>query len=678
MFLHKTTFILISKSIKTSFDLSSLINGSVLPPKININDLNAEYINNGQTVKINGLNLKLNKNSKNEIKAIINTGFVYNKDLKQLTGSAAGKIQLDGENIFKPENVNANIDLQLNGHKMPLLVKYENSSAAEKVLINLKNLDISPFRDFLGKDNAGLTGGVSDINISLSGKADALKEGFQKGSSTSIISDLVIKSVNIQNRGKYSVSTPYLNINLDLNKILNKKYYINKLRIDNPKVMVIKKSTPKTVASTKVSNINNVAVPKKASTIPTNAKTKQTNYDFDIKNININNLKTEVISEKKLVFSNVNIKSNQIKADTLSHIDVNLNYAIDSRLKGSINTQNEINIRSNLIPKIINSEIELIHGKNKSYSNFNLESNKVSQNNIPFTLSAEIKDLLLDPFLMAFAPAPYNKTKTSIGKLNMSMSGQNLYDPKTINGKITSTLDNISIPINVKDENVVEAIFFPLRVIAELASNTAVRFVTGNVASSMIKIDDMFNKKKRVDFKNGTLNIGLDTGVININQFDFFGTSQNPVTEMKANGQINLNNKAINLNTKTVFAGIIIPLEVKGTIQKPKTDTAKLATQLFQKNADALVNTGLDLTNTTIDTIDKIKNKNFLDLLQTPSSNNDNKKTEPKRTSTQNDISNTVNGVLDILGNSTGNSKSDGDKKKPVKLDEAIKNIFNF
>jgi hypothetical protein len=681
----KDNFYIKNKSIKITFDFSSIIKNNPFPNTIIIRDLDAEYINNDQSIAIKDLNFKANKKNKNTVKAIINTAFAYNKGLKKLEGSAAGNIQLYGDNFYRPKHVNSKIDLQLNGHSMPIVVNYENNSVTEKVSVTLKNLDIAPFKGFLDNDNSGLKGKVSDVNIILSGKGtDALKKGFQTGSNSSIISDLIVKNINIKNKDKYSAVVPSLNINLDLNKVLNKKYYVNSLKIDNPSIVIIKQTNPKTTSNKKYSH---KASPTSNTNITASTKTEaiQKHYDFDIKNLNINQLKATILSDKKLVFSNVNINSKEIKANTLNHADVSLKYTIDEKLTGTFDTQNDFIITSELVPEIFKSNMVLINGKNKSHSNLSFSCKRISQKNIPFSLSTNVKNLLLDPFLMAFVPDPYNKTRTNINTLNLSLKGQNLYDFKTMTGNVSSELNNISIPINVGEENVVEVLFFPLRAIAGLASNTALKFVSGNIANAMFKIDNMFNHKKRVDFEKGNLSIVLHNGVMQVKKFDFYGVPQGPISEIKAVGHINLNNKAIKIKTSTIFAGIIIPLEINGTIQKPEANTGKLATQILQKNTDTIVNTGIDVTNAAIDTIDKIKNKKFVDLLQAPVTGSNNDKT-PKQKSQHQAIADAVTNVLGILGNNVDNSASSNqqqnsnvrENKKPIKLDETIKNILNF
>ena len=683
----ENNFYLKNKSIRTSFDLLSIIKGNFLPDKIKIQDLNTEYTNSDQLVKIDGLNLNVNKKNENEIKAIINTGFGYNKGSKQLKGSIAGNLQLSGKDIFKPDNVNSNIDLKLNGHNMPIVVKYENNSDTEKALINIKNFDIDSIKDFLN-DSSKLTGGVSDLNITLSGKGiDALKKGFQKDSDSSIISDLSVKNINIKNNGEYSAKVPYLNINLDLNKILNKKYYINSFTVDNPNIAIVKKTVPKKVNNTKAS-VNASPTTNKPVAVSTKTTPKYKHYDFDIKDLNINNLRAEIISDKNLVFSNVNIKSKQIKANTPSSADLSLNYTIDNKLKGSFKTQNDFIITSVLLPKTFNSKIEMINGKSISQSNLNFTCKRASHKNISFRLKTDIKGLLLDPLLMTFVSPPYNMTKTNINTLALNIKGQDLYNFKTMDGIVTSELTNVSIPINVGNKNIVETMFYPLQVIANLASNTALKFVSGNIGKSIAKIDYMFNHKKRIDFKNGKLNIVLTKGIVDIKMFDFFGIPQSPVSEMKAEGRINLNNDVIGLNTNTVFAGIIIPLDITGTIQKPETDTTKMTAQILQQNADTFLNTGFDTTNTVIDTIDKIKHNKFIDLLQTPVPND--KSTQGAETTPasqqQNTVGDAVTNVLNILGHNTNASSpentqkqnSNNNKKEPIKLDETIKNLLNF
>jgi hypothetical protein len=702
----ENNFYIKNKTIKAEFDLSALMKGEVLPNKLNIYGLNAQYMSKGQNIKIDSLNLGINKKGKNELKAILNTGFDYLKGRKKLNGTLAGNIIVTGINALNPENINSTLNLHLNGYDMPILVKYENNINLEKANLSIENFNFDSVKDFINTSGSKLSGSFANLNIVLSGKGiDSLKKGFQKGSNLDIAATISAKKLKVSDKGKYSADIPDINTSLELNQILNQKYYINSLKVDNPSIILIKKK--KTEAPAKKQVVFTPVKPTKEAA-SADLKKKPVNVDFDLKNIDINNLRAEIISDKKLILSNVNIRSNEIKANTPGNVDVSLNYVIDNKLKGTLKANNSILVTSALVPEIFKSQLELIYGKNKSISNIDLKCKQPSNGQVPFILSADVKDLLLDPILMAFVPQPYNTTKTNINNLNINLKGQNLYDIKTTEGSVKSDLSNISIPINIKEENIVDVMFFPLKMIAELSSNTALRFVSGDVANAMIKIDNMFNEKKRIDLKNGKLNIGLNSGLINIKEFDFYGIPQSPVEEISANGSINLNNKAINLRTNTLFAGLKIPLDVSGTIDKPKTNTANMTAQILQNNSQMFIKTGLDVTNTVNETLDKIKNKNFDELLKSSTDQNGQqqgsaveqllnsviqrqpqqqqntqsqpRQSEPQQQSKRNDTVNQIFGIINKIGKQNQNSSGDAKEQNQSSgnVDDQIKNLLNF
>ena len=687
----QNNFSILNKSMNAAFDLSSLIKGKVIPKNVYLNDFSSEYTKDGQTIKINELNIKLHKNNKNQIVTQFSTGFDYNKDTKKLKGITSGDIILTGNNILNPESINSKIALNLNGNNMPIVVMYENNSTAEKIFFNMKNLNLAPFKIFIDKAPNELSGGISDINITLAGKGiSSIKKGLKKNSNSGIITDLRFKNIKLENRGKYSADIPNININLDLNKIINNKYHVNSFRMDNSYFSVVKTSTntrQKESAATNPSRKNPV--------VKTSAKTKhkpnKTLYDFELLNLNINNLKAEIIAKKKIIFTNVNINSDKIKSDKLSRVITNLNYEIDNNTHGTINTQNDILITSKLIPERFRSNIEQISNGNKSHSSIDLRCKQnTSDNKIPFSLKVEVQQLLLSPFISALVPIPYDQAKTNIDSLSVKMEGGNLFDYMSMNGTISSKMDDISIPISNKNDDIVGAILFPLQVIAGLSSSTVLKFVPGNVSNAMTKINNMVYKNKRIDFQNGTLSIDLNSGEVKINKFDFYGVPQSPVSELKASGSINLNNKKIDIDTKTIFAGLLIPLQIKGTLEKPKTNTAKLTAQILQANQKTIIKTGIDTTNTIMNTIDQIKGKNFSDLLENPDNNNkqsdvnSEKQNGDKSTdSKQQSIEDTISNVLDILGNSKDdsssqnkNQKKSSNKNKQIKIN--LNKLLNF
>ena len=698
----KNNFSVENKSIRIYCDLSSILNGNFLPNKFSIHGLNADYTDNDQIVKVNNLNVGINKKANNELKAILNTGFYYSKDNKQLKGLLVGNIEFGGADLLNPENLNSILTLQLNEYKMPIKIKYGNNSANEKVDLNIKDFNFSVIKDFI--DNAGqkLSGKIEDLSIAMNGEGlDSLKKGFRKDSNIAINTLISANNLKVLEKGKYAVSIPKMEINLDLNKIINKKYYVNLFKVDNPNIVFIKKTDDKEIVYNDKPSRPAMVLPKSSPKVE-KKKQKDANVDFDLKNLQVNNLKAEIVADKKMVLSNVNIYSKEIKANTPGKVNVNLNYQIDDNLKGNIKTLNDILITSSLVPELVKSQIELLYGETKSISNIELKCNKQSNSQLPFTFNAQMKDLLLDPFLMALMKSPYNMTKTNIADLNITLKGDDLYNLKTTDGSIKSNLNSISIPVNIKDKNILEVMFFPLRMLAELSSNTALRFVSGDLGNAMIKIDNMFNQEKRIDFKKGSLDVDLNSGIIEINNFDFYGVENSPVEEIKASGLINLNNRVINLNTNTLFASLKIPLEVKGTIDKPKTDTANMTAQILQENSDTIIKTGLDMTNTVNETLNQIKNKNFSELLSRstdksnpeqgnvvdqllnsfiqPQQQNVKKQQEPKTQNKADDTVNQIFGILNKIGNKEQNT-STNNKKQDQSLgdvNDQIKSLLNF
>ena len=382
-----------------------------------------------------------------------------------------------------------------------------------------------------------------------------------------------------------------------------------------------------------------------------------------------------------------------------------MDYNYAGKMSGTLETDNKFLISEELIPEVFNSAIELSNGKNVSHSSINFTSRQTSNENLAFTADVNVNNLLLDPIISAFVQPPYNSSRTNIDTVNVNLSGNNLKDPIKADGNITGKLSGISIPVDVKQQNLIEAIFFPIRVIADFASNTRLKFVTGDVANAMMRIDNAFNKEKRLNFESADINIKLKSGLIAINHFNFAGDSNNPVSQMKLGGTVNMNNKALNLKTDTTFAGLNIPLEVNGTIEKPQADTAKMTAQLLQKNSDTIIKTGLDMTETINSTVKNIKDKNFDKLLQNIPADNvqnqnsgnaigqilnavtgqNNSSSSPVQPSSQTkqssrQSSNTVNQIFGIINNVTQQKNSNQGKtgNKSESIDNQVKNLLNF
>ena len=681
-------FYIKNKSIRLALDLSSAIQGRLLPDDFIIDSLSAGYTSNNQTVAIDNLNLNLDKLAKQKIKAIMNTGFAYKADTKELKGFLTGNIQVCGENILEPESANLKMDLKIDEHTMPIILRYKNNSTTETASINLKRFKISPFKKFFEAKFPKLSGTISDININLSGNGmDGIKKGLQNNSSSEVVTKITAKKINLETKEKYSAVIQSLDTSFDLNKIVSGKYHINSLNIEHPELVIFKNTKRETTSNSNTSSNRPAPKQQPRTTTPSTKKPVQKHYDFDIRNVRINDLYAKIISNKTLVFSDGVINSERIKSDSPSNVDIKLKYTING-VEGSIKASNKFVITSTLLCKSCNSRVELADD-NQHVSKLKFTYNQISKHNTPFSIDAEIKKLSLDPFLIAFAPTPYDKMTTNIDTLNLNLKGQDLNNVKTMDGNISSELSNVSLPINVEDKNVIEACFFPLKVLADLSTNTALKFVPGKVSTTINRIDDTFNRKKRIDLKKGKLNVILNSGVVDIKQFKFYGTPENPIEELKLSGEVNLNNSAVNLNTNTILADLVIPLEIGGTIQKPQTDTSKLVATILQKNARNLIDTGTETTNTISETIENIKNKRFDELLRNPSTDkNTGAETKPNTSKTpkQKNLGDAVNDFLDILEESSNNSTSSSQqktqgttrKKRVIKLDKAVKDIFNF
>ncbi|MCF7790710.1 MAG: hypothetical protein K9M56_01805 [Victivallales bacterium] len=668
---NKGLFSVKSEMLNSECDLSAVMKGNIIPKKIKIKNLNAEYQNKKKKFAINNFNLKLNKKGKGKAKAVLNTKFKYKKGYSKISGSAAGDINLVCNDITMPRKISSNITFHVDGKFMPLKVLYKNDFYSENIFLVLRKFELKSFRILLPENISNMNARFEKVTVNIKGKGKNALTSYRKNSGKALDTTVSFKDIEFGKKGKYSGSVSKMNIAMNLDDIINKKYYLNKLKIVKPEAVIIQEKTNRNKRKP------NVIQKPGREKVKTAKKAKR--FDIDIKNISVTEGKLKVNGRKKLVLSDFIFTSKQIKTDKLSRFKVLFDYTLNQRLKGNINANNYILLKPALLPEKLNSDLTVKTGQKLSKSTISFNCRKTDKENISYKTKAEINKLALGPFMRVFAAPPYDKTKVFLDKLQVKLNGTDIADYKKSNGNIQGKLSKITLPVELKGDDAVQTLFLPLRFIAELANRTRLKFVSKKVANAMIKIDNAFNHKKRINFKKGNINISFDNGLMKINEFEFFGDNVNPVSEIKSEGSLNFNSQAVSLNTETIFAGLKIPLSIKGTIKKPKTDNAELMQLFVQKNVETITKTGMDINDTVNETINNIKEQKYDVLLKNIPKIDSSESYSTQKTESKSKIDNSVSklsGILNQLKNS-GKTQKKSNVRRDDKLIKTLGNMIN-
>ena len=685
--LLKKKFNINNENIDLMINLDSIKSGDFIPEKLNISDFNAEYFMDGQLLEVDHFDFKLQKESSNSIKALFKLLFKAEKNKNILSGELDGNTFVSG-NIQggNPDNAVVDAKLTIDKNLMPIKINYEKGVNNEFIKINVQNIEFDPFIKFAEK-NMNITGSIANLKISLEGNSSSAFKNFNN-TGTKFDTIIVANNSKFEDINKLYSTIKNITLQFNLKDLINKKYYLDKLHIINPKVIynkvntIVKNRQGTAKSVPQVTGVQKHLVAKKHqsttqanTTKATSGTPKKQKYYFDIKDLLVSNGALEINTEKNLSIKSMNVLSEEIKTNKNSNIQLTLEYKLNSKISGNFNSKNSVIINSYLFPEKIDSSVKL-------FNNDNVSKNKISftgkpdnkTGDIAYNADININNLLLDPFLNTFAPEPYNKSKVYVNSFTINTDGNNIKKSQAGNIEAEGKLSKISVPVNVGDENLIEAIFFPIRTIANFSSNTALKFVSGNVANALVKIDNTFNVKKRMDFKSSNIKISSKAGLIDIQNFDCIGNVNNPVSEIKVAGSANLTSKALHLETDTRFAGLDIPLEINGTIENPQTDNSKLAAQFLQNNTDTFIKTGTDMSKTINKTIKNIKTKNFGELLQNVE-NNDNKSND----SGGNDLSNLLDNFSQQL-NSGGQKNTNTVKggKTTQKASSSVDQVMNL
>ena len=249
---NKGMFKINEKKISVITDLSALKKGEFIPEKLTVNNLNTEYIQNDQLIVVKDLNIGLSKKNSESARVILNTGFDYTKGIKKISGAVAGNISFSGNISGKPELASANLTLTLNGNEMPIKINYNNKKDGENLDLNVKDIVFKPFIDFSMPAGTKLFGNMQDLSLSVNGNCE---NAFSKLKDKNVIlaAKINMQGLNVSEPEKYSAGMQTLSTAFNINNILNEKYYIDKLNIKNPKVILLKKQKESSVAENNVS-----------------------------------------------------------------------------------------------------------------------------------------------------------------------------------------------------------------------------------------------------------------------------------------------------------------------------------------------------------------------------------------------------------------------------------------
>lgn len=260
---------------------------------------------------------------------------------------------------------------------------------------------------------------------------------------------------------------------------------------------------------------------------------------------------------------------------------------LSGNLKGKLFAE----LNDKTFPKelVFNSLLNL--GKVSSPINVRFDSSE-EYGKTPFTMSANLSKLPLQPFFQTFLTGAYKKTDGYIDSFDLLASGSDLATVSSldgVNGTMNLAVSNVYVPANLDHNPIVGLILLPLDVISNLDKNISSEAFSGQFANVLNSSKGAIRGTSIIEFKNGVVSAVMTDGNIDFKKFIFTGTSRSAVKSMDITGIIN-KDQSIDINTQTNIGGLTIPIHITGTINDPKPDTINLVKSMLKNTANTIGN----------------------------------------------------------------------------------------
>jgi len=266
-----------------------------------------------------------------------------------------------------------------------------------------------------------------------------------------------------------------------------------------------------------------------------------------------------------------------------------------------LNANTEINLNLNNItygPDITASCSKSILSFKKSMVTINPLNLKVNHSDIilrgtidlgvaggyPYALSGSTKELQMGPILHAFSN---NRTKTIRGEVNnlsIKLTGKGITRKNldnSLNGEVKFETKNLSIPDSLKSIRTIRIILLPVESFAQII-NYLPTLGTASFSKSLNNARDIYNDVDNLYLKQGKVDLQINSGIVNINDFHFTGDF---IQKMDFSGYVPINPDApMKLVSTLDMYYLAVPLDINGTFNSPEPNVRKMVTYFFPQN----------------------------------------------------------------------------------------------
>ncbi|OGV49716.1 MAG: hypothetical protein A2017_11130 [Lentisphaerae bacterium GWF2_44_16] len=221
---------------------------------------------------------------------------------------------------------------------------------------------------------------------------------------------------------------------------------------------------------------------------------------------------------------------------------------------------------------------------NGTQINCNGEIDLSAKDDYPFAFKADFKGLQLPPIFKELAKGGYGNTRGSIEEFSTSFKGKGFSVSameKNFSGSLNADFKDLSIPNEMRKDQYIALLFMSIEVLAKVQNSIPGLASSKALSDTLSFSNDLSSNTKNLDFSTGELKLVTENSKVNIAKCLFKGAF---IKELKISGNIGFDKK-LAIVSETDINGLLLPLKIGGTIEKPKPNIEAFIAAFIEKNA---------------------------------------------------------------------------------------------
>ena len=212
----------------------------------------------------------------------------------------------------------------------------------------------------------------------------------------------------------------------------------------------------------------------------------------------------------------------------------------------------------------------------------------------PFAVEVDMKKLELSPIFKAAFKDSLAESKGCIESLSLDATGKG-FSPANMQNRMKASFKMQSSDLLIKNDiiekfYVLQIIFLPLEVFAEMKSFLPDNSYSGEISDSISKVRGSINN---ISLKKGSIDIVADRKIY-IKECEFSGSF---IKKLKLEGAAGFNQNLFLTSTLNV-GSIAMPMDINGTFNNPEPDINKMIPDFLRQNAQNIMNSPKEVKET--------------------------------------------------------------------------------